>query len=94
MSEFKVSHTPGKWQYHSGSVWTKDGNLPIAKMERDPDLAHGIPPTERDANARLIALVPEMLEICKGIVLYEELKNWHVYDMAVELLNKIEEGNE
>ena len=56
-------HTPGPWTCHSGMVWAEttadsDG-YPIAHMDRNTDRTK---PTERDANARLIAAAPEILE--------------------------------
>ena len=58
-------HTPGPWRYHSGMVWKDDGTedgFPIAKMDRTTPMTL---PTERDANARLIALAPAMLTILR-----------------------------
>ena len=65
----KEKHTPGPWICHSGAVW-KDGvdvypkgphnGIPIAKMDREP--YNGTLPVERDANARLIAAAPDLLE--------------------------------
>ena len=45
-----MKHTPGPWTCHSGMIWHNE--TPIARMDRDtPDTR----PTERDANAQLIA---------------------------------------
>ena len=67
-------HTEGPWVCHSGMVW-KDGpnvfpkgeedGIPIARMDRETE---GTTPTERDANARLIALVPELLSALENLV--------------------------
>jgi len=58
-----TTHTPGPWFCHSGMVWaqttpTSDGTA-IARMARDEERTS---PTERDANAALIAAAPAMLE--------------------------------
>ena len=60
-----MTHTKGPWVMHSGMVW-KDGTnvypngeedgVPIARMDREA--GNGTTPTERDANARLIAAAP------------------------------------
>lgn len=66
-------HTPGPWKVINGTVYiglAKEAECSpdkrawekrecIAKMHRDPSCA--ITPTERDANARLIAMAPELL---------------------------------
>ena len=57
-------HTPGPWVVAYGSVYRdlpgicENGGIRIAQMDRsEPHTA----PTERDANARLIAAAPELL---------------------------------
>ena len=66
------TYTPGPWVCHSGmvykdgpNVWPKgnENGIPIARMDREPD--NGTFPVERDANARLIAAAPELLEALK-----------------------------
>ncbi len=63
-----MEHTPGPWKCHSGMVWkadeTEDG-YPIARMERETPKTI---PTERDANAHLIAAAPELLEACEDLL--------------------------
>lgn len=63
-----MKHTPGPWKEISGAVYAyaRGGFIPIAKMDREP--GNGTLPTERDANARLIAAAPELLEACKLLV--------------------------
>lgn len=57
----KTKHTSGPWYYTCGAIW-KDPEAEtycIAKADRNtPETA----PTERDANCRLIAAAPELLE--------------------------------
>lgn len=60
-------HTPGPWVFAYGSVYREDtlhdeSSIRIALMDRNEP--HTMP-TERDANARLIAAAPELLEALK-----------------------------
>ena len=60
----ETKHTPGPWQVLSGSIYESKANegldcTRIALMDR---ANFKIIPTERDANARLIAAAPDMLE--------------------------------
>lgn len=70
----KPKFTPGLWEVASGMVQTVaihtdckltpgfcDVHTPIAWMDRKP--GNGTMPTERDANAQLVACAPEMLDI-------------------------------
>lgn len=60
-------HTTGPWVCHSGMVWKPDNSTdgyPIAKMDRDTPKTT---PTERDANARLIAAAPDLLNVCQRL---------------------------
>lgn len=71
-----AQHTEGPWICHSGMVWKADGSpdgIPIARMAREP--GNGTLPTERDANARLIAAAPEMLKALEG--LFEQCEMVH-----------------
>ena len=51
------NHTPGPWKVNHGSVYTID-DKPIT----------GSFATEREANARLIAAAPELLEALEDIL--------------------------
>lgn len=69
-------HTPGPWAVKSGSVWTKHSCYEdatqfarIAYMDRDCPHTR---PTERDANARLIAAAPELLEALEKIATWPD----------------------
>ena len=62
-----TQHTPGPWQY-----WPSIGQV---NRPGDPNQICNIPPNgdkkpadENDANARLIAAAPELLEACKAIL--------------------------
>ncbi len=67
----KAEHTPGPWQCHSGMVWSgpldsdQYATVPIARMDRDTPATA---PTERDANARLIAAAPDLLAAAKLVL--------------------------
>ena len=68
----KTKHTPGPWKVINGTVYigeahdaVPDDRFCIAKMAREP--RHHIPPTERDANARLIASAPDLLLAAKEL---------------------------
>lgn len=65
-----VSFTPGPWVFAYGSVYkgtfetlTDHNSLRIALMDRNEPQTQ---PTERDANARLIAAAPELLAACEA----------------------------
>lgn len=59
MSDTK--HTPGPWEYESGSIWSDLAGR-IGRADRDNPTTC---PTERDANARLMAASPELLAACE-----------------------------
>lgn len=62
----KTTHTRGRWQLGNATSAGRfvgsspDGVLGIA-------MAFGDSPDEQDANARLIAAAPDLLEACKAI---------------------------
>lgn len=57
----KTKHTPGPWTVESGSVFGHAGSARVALADRKEGL---IRPVERDANVRLIAAAPDLLEAC------------------------------
>lgn len=67
----KTMHTPGPWKVITGAVYRQsptrfDGfPIPIAHMDRE--IGNGTAPVERDANARLIAAAPQLLEALEGL---------------------------
>lgn len=58
------THTPGPWTVSHGSVYASN-DVRVALMDRDEPCTL---PTERDANARLIAAAPALLEWLKDYV--------------------------
>lgn len=61
MSE--TAHTPGPWMTGGYTVTANNGNLLVAKLYREQKLQDA----ESDANARLIAAAPDMMEALKRI---------------------------
>lgn len=89
-------HTPGPWRYEGAEVWatapmrfnlTTAGTPMIATLCRHEDAEGGFPV---EANARLIAAAPELLEALTGLVAaYEALGeavgrdgSWHSHALA------------
>lgn len=76
MQDTKANYTLGPWQVISGAVYTADPRytdeeqVSIARMDRD---TQDTLPCERDANARLIAAAPELLDALKAIVADDRL---------------------
>lgn len=56
-------HTPGPWLFHEGLGWclVKAGNREVLKYMHSPD-------HENQANARLIAAAPELLEVLEDLL--------------------------
>lgn len=79
-------HTPGPWQY-----WPSIGQV---NRPGDPNQICNIPPNgdkkpadENDANARLIASAPELLEALEGmcgvfVQDHRDATDWSVYQTA------------
>jgi len=58
-----MNYTPGPWHYESGAVWANAGDSERDGAEAIAKRCHGDRrPTERDANMRLVAAAPELLE--------------------------------
>jgi len=62
------------WRVNSGMVETKQG-VPIAHMDRSYD--NGTLPVERDANAKAIAALPELIDVLQWVK-----RRWDKYDEA------------
>jgi hypothetical protein len=80
-----TSYTPGPWQYHWGNqqtilrVSTANWQTPIAHVYD----GHGTQKEAGEANARLIAAAPELLESLKELVDAESESPMHRHAMAV-----------
>jgi len=74
--ETKQAHTPGPWEVagHGNYVRSRSGGFAVAQSEELP----GQDGEERNANARLIAAAPEMLEALKELV-----KEFDAYEAAM-----------
>lgn len=61
-----MSHTPGKWNVVGGEVFSMDNDARICQVFSGGDsqklLNKAVSSYEADANARLIAAAPELLE--------------------------------
>jgi hypothetical protein len=65
-----VSHTPGPWKviYDNGDYYVRGDGATIADCTSwSANTGQPNPPREVDANARLIAAAPEMLEALKAL---------------------------
>lgn len=70
----EIKHTPGPWKCESGLVERMDGAV-IARMDRSEEATKaGIYPVERDANAKLIASAPLLLDVLKHTLARLEAK--------------------
>ncbi|NLE38091.1 MAG: hypothetical protein GX621_08720 [Pirellulaceae bacterium] len=73
-------HTAGPWYYSSGAVWSDAyeadfGGTQIAKRGADPTNPNATPirPTEKDANMRLCAAAPEILNALESLLELEHV---------------------
>lgn len=64
--ETKTKHTPGPWEYYKSPGYESSVNLPNGNTINQ-SFYGGDSSEEREANARLIASAPEMLEALKAI---------------------------
>ena len=90
------AYTPGPWYYSSGMVWADaDERVAIARADRNEPATL---PTERDANARLIAAAPEMLEALEVIMSVSFFDTWletqPVYKLALAAIQKARGENQ
>ncbi len=90
MSDF----TPGPWMLVNGAVYKQRGDhkmlVTIAHMDR---AEHHTKPVERDANARLIAAAPDLLEALQEILHCRETNRYGAdgcqgFHMAKEAIDK------
>ena len=101
MSESK--HTPGPWEVHK---MTSTYQIPIwAESKWIGNIDAGIDADIAEANARLIAAAPELLEACKeafgvltepGIMDVDKWKGWRKLTVAKlrEAIEQAEKGTE
>lgn len=90
-----MKHTQGKWQYgkpfltnkYGGTIIIHLNGVPIAKVFEE------IGRETAEANARLIASAPELLEACKEAILFlESLGNESEPDFCFDIYNKLEQA--
>ena len=68
-----TKHTPGPWYYVTGAAWTTpsgpdDGGACVAMRASNAPIS----PCQRDANLRLIAAAPELLDALEELAHLEE----------------------
>jgi hypothetical protein len=110
------THTPGPWKangiepftdykgvYHNGlacAVWSADGETPIATCAFSVGRYNEATEETQDANARLIAEAPEMLELLKDTLVtlenttsdeFSKGADKPIRDAIINLLNKLDE---
>jgi hypothetical protein len=79
-----AGHTPGPFECISGNeIWSTKSltNTPIAKVFKR------LQPGETEANTRLIACAPELLEVLKE--LHESASYWSEYDVPIGIVDRI-----
>lgn len=63
----QAQHTPGPWQFRDGGIETLNYH-PIARINDDPAFK-----VQMEANARLIAAAPELLEAAEQSLIHLEV---------------------
>ena len=64
-----AKHTQGEWKQDGQSVTANGGKSFIARCPKDhADFQFGIPRTEAEANAKLIAAAPDLLDALEAYV--------------------------
>ena len=81
--EKNATHTPGPWGYSEGEIYR--GNNPIASVI--PSFT-----AEDEANARLIAAAPEMLEVLREIEMLMPHSKAVKHSGLREVLAKVDGG--
>jgi len=69
-----AKHTPGPWMHNATkgrndavAIWAADDSIAVCTTDFPKHFAESVPPPDIcDANARLIAAAPDLLEACKG----------------------------
>lgn len=68
-----MSYTPGPWALHvDGVLVLGAGPNPQAVVDCETSASPNLRRAEREANARLIAAAPELLEACKRLLTFNE----------------------
>lgn len=79
-------HTPGPWVIINHQIGGADGK------EVGNAFAPGRPAVEQEANARLIAAAPDLLEALESILLIKptpaQTLNWELYEAAQTAISK------
>lgn len=72
-----AQHTPGPWQNDplQPTIWTADGQTKIATINDLPWVTGKSNWMTEQANARLIATAPELLEACRAMLTWCQARN-------------------
>lgn len=72
-------HTPGPWKVKGATIWGKNGPLAVVQGPSQPtmDGAH----IEPEANRRLIAAAPTMLEALEKILKIKRTVDMNLFDV-------------
>jgi hypothetical protein len=82
------THTPGPWKKSKyGELKNPEGQQ---VMVWGCGIAHSMRTSETEANARLIAAAPDLLEALKEIVQRNEIQHWFNLDQARAAIAKAE----
>jgi hypothetical protein len=82
------NHTPGPWISRRGTIGTVKYHIAEMMPSSYPDMPPGFAPAdEQEANARLIAAAPELLEALLNLLPLAEsaMKECGQYDIRAEL---------
>lgn len=82
-----AKHTPGPWEQSGCSVYGKTTAKPICLMS-GPAMQE-----EREANARLIASAPELLEACKMALNLYKHSPYTIEDTLRQAIAKAEDNH-
>jgi len=87
-----MKHTPGNWEYTSEYPYGRDirtDNIWIGDVKGPHDGIEGFPSSEEcEANARLIAAAPDLLEALEELVAYYGTDNSEAIDKGVKAITK------
>jgi len=88
----KAKHTPGPWIVAEDQVGDDDGNvIADVTLYNEWNTPEGIVTKEMpwEANARLIAAAPEMLELLEALVSYDGLASTRAKRRAYQLIQEL-----
>lgn len=69
-----MKHTPGPWEFRGHWIWPVGSNDDIGRVSE----SYLRPGSEREANGRLIAAAPELLEALKALLNKVDHKRYNI----------------